>query len=296
MPYSTKIIKLLDKVEPTLREVLIALLEEMERQRLENVTKNEFNELKEIVKELAEAQKRSEERLTRLENVVAELAEAQKRSEERLTRLENVVAELAEAQKRTEERLNELAEAQKRSEERLTRLENVVAELAEAQKRTEERLNELAEAQKRTERELEKLVGEHRKTREMVGNLQHTVGYVLEDRAFVGLPPLLKEDFGIEIVEALRRDYIEVYPGKYIEVNIIGKGKRDGRDVWIVGDCKTQLKKRDVDEFLKILKQIEESISGDKLPIIVTYQTSPLVRNYIKERGLKLYFSYQFPL
>jgi flagellar biosynthesis GTPase FlhF len=275
MPYSTKIIKLLDKVEPTLREVLIALLEEMERQRLENVTKNEFNELKAIVKELAEAQKRSEERLTRLENVVAELAEAQKR---------------------TEERLNELAEAQKRSEERLTRLENVVAELAEAQKRTEERLNELAEAQKKTERELEKLVGEHRKTREMVGNLQHTVGYVLEDRAFVGLPPLLKEDFGIEIVEALRRDYIEVYPGKYIEVNIIGKGKRDGRDVWIIGDCKTQLKKRDVDEFLKILKQIEESISGDKLPIIVTYQTSPLVRNYIKERGLKLYFSYQFPL
>ena len=240
MPYSTKIIKLLDKVEPTLREVLIALLEEMERQRLENVTKNEFNELKAIVKELAEAQKRSEERLTRLENVVAELAEAQKR--------------------------------------------------------TEERLNELAEAQKKTERELEKLVGEHRKTREMVGNLQHTVGYVLEDRAFVGLPPLLKEDFGIEIVEALRRDYIEVYPGKYIEVNIIGKGKRDGRDVWIIGDCKTQLKKRDVDEFLKILKQIEESISGDKLPIIVTYQTSPLVRNYIKERGLKLYFSYQFPL
>ena len=226
MPYSTKIIKLLDKVEPTLREVLIALLEEMERQRLENVTKNEFNELKAIVKELAEAQKRSEERLTRLENVVAELAEAQKK----------------------------------------------------------------------TERELEKLVGEHRKTREMVGNLQHTVGYVLEDRAFVGLPPLLKEDFGIEIVEALRRDYIEVYPGKYIEVNIIGKGKRDGRDVWIIGDCKTQLKKRDVDEFLKILKQIEESISGDKLPIIVTYQTSPLVRNYIKERGLKLYFSYQFPL
>ncbi len=233
MPYSTKIIKLLDKVEPTLREVLIALLEEIERQRLENVTKNEFNELKEIVKELAEAQKRTEERLN---------------------------------------------------------------ELAEAQKRTEERVNELAEAQKRTERELEKLVGEHRKTREIVGGLQHTVGYVLEDRAFVGLPPLLKKDFGIEIVEALRRDYIQISPGKYIEVNIIGKGRRDGREVWIIGDCKTQLKKRDVDEFLKTLKQIEESLYGDKLPIIVTYQASPLVKNYIKERGLKLYFSYQFPL
>ncbi|MHA1470213.1 MAG: chordopoxvirus fusion protein, partial [Candidatus Asgardarchaeia archaeon] len=45
--------------------------------------------------ELAEAQKRSEERLTRLEKTVAELAEAQKRSEERLTRLEMVVEQLA---------------------------------------------------------------------------------------------------------------------------------------------------------------------------------------------------------
>ncbi|MCS6907577.1 MAG: hypothetical protein RML93_06810, partial [Anaerolineales bacterium] len=49
--------------------------------------------------ELAEAQKRAEERLTRLETTVAELAEAQKRAEERLARLETTVAELAEAQK-----------------------------------------------------------------------------------------------------------------------------------------------------------------------------------------------------
>jgi len=71
---------------------------------------------------------------------VHELAEAQKRTGERLDRLEAVVHELAEAQKRTEERVEELAEAQKRTEER-------VEELAEAQKRTEERVEELAQAQ-----------------------------------------------------------------------------------------------------------------------------------------------------
>jgi hypothetical protein len=46
-----------------------------------------------------------------LETVVGELAEAQKRAEERLTRLETIVAELAEAQKRTEERLGNLEAA-----------------------------------------------------------------------------------------------------------------------------------------------------------------------------------------
>jgi len=57
-----------------------------------------------------------------LQAAVRELAEAQKRTEERLDRLEAVVAELAEAQKRTEQRVEELAEAQKRTEETLNKL------------------------------------------------------------------------------------------------------------------------------------------------------------------------------
>jgi DNA repair exonuclease SbcCD ATPase subunit len=225
--------------------------------------------------ELAEAQKRTEERLN-------ELAEAQKRTEERLN-------ELAEAQKRTEERLNELAEAQKRTEERLN-------ELAEAQKRTEERLNELAEAQKRTEEELRELIGEHRKTREQLGNLSHTVGYVLEDRAYRGLPELLKRDFGIELIEPLRRDYIEIGRDQYEEVNIIGRARKDGKEIWIIGECKSQLKKVDIDEFLKSIKRIEDFLKGEKLLIAVTYQTSPKVRRYVEEKGIKLYFSYEMPL
>jgi len=90
MPYSTTIIRLLDKVEPPIKEVLLGILEEIERQRKqweESVTKTEFNELKEIVAELAKK-----------------------------------VDELAEAQKRTEQRVNELAEAQKRTEEEICRL------------------------------------------------------------------------------------------------------------------------------------------------------------------------------
>jgi hypothetical protein len=66
----------------------------------ELVKADDFNELKDIVKELAEAQKGSEKRLTRLEAAVEELAEAQKRTEE-------AVKELAEAQKRTEKSISD---------------------------------------------------------------------------------------------------------------------------------------------------------------------------------------------
>ena len=111
MPVSVSLIRKISEVEPPLREVLLSILEEIEKQRSQmgdQVTKTEFNELKEIVRDLS--------------NHVKELAEAQKRSEERLSRLEQVVAELAEAQKRTEERLNELAEAQKRTEHEIAKL------------------------------------------------------------------------------------------------------------------------------------------------------------------------------
>ena len=165
------------------------------------VNREDFRELKQIVAELAAAQKRTvlsleelaaaqerteqrleglaaaqertEERLTRLENVVAELAAAQKRTEERLE-------ELAAAQERTEQRLEELAAAQKRTEERLTRLENVVAELAAAQKRTEQRLEELAAAQKRTEQRLEELAAAQKRTEERLVRLEDVMAELVE--------------------------------------------------------------------------------------------------------------------
>lgn len=80
MPVSVALIRKLEEIEPRLREVLFAILEEIERQREETVTKKEFNELKEIVKELAQAQKRTEQR-------VEELAQAQKRTEQELQKL-----------------------------------------------------------------------------------------------------------------------------------------------------------------------------------------------------------------
>ncbi len=247
MSVSVAFIRELENIDPKFRNVLLKMLEEIERQREDSVTKKEFNELKEIVRDLGKTVK-------------------------------------------------ELAEAQKKTEQRLDRLEKTVHELAEAQKKTEQKLNELAEAQKKTEEELKKLISDNRKTREQLGGLAHTVGYVLEDRSYRGLPPLLKRDFGVEITEPLKRDYIEVAPNKYLEVNILGKAKRNGEDVWIVGEAKTQLKKRDIDTFIKRLSSIKEHLKGEIVPVIVTYQTPPPIRKYAQKKNIKIYFSYEFPV
>jgi DNA repair exonuclease SbcCD ATPase subunit len=265
-----------------------------------------LSRLEDIVEKLVEAQAKAEERLSRLEETVEKLAEAQAKMEHRLSRLEETVEKLVEAQAKAEERLSrleetveKLAEAQAKMEHRLSRLEETVEKLVEAQAKAEERLSrleetveKLAEAQKRTEEELRKLIGEHKKTREALGGLTHTVGYILEDRAFVSLPELLRRDMGVEVDE-LKRDFVEVSPARYEEINILGKGRRNGNDVWIIGECKTQLTKKHVDHFLNMLSRLEHIFPGEKIYVVVTYQTSPQVREYLKAKGLKLYFSYQ---
>jgi hypothetical protein len=118
-------------------EVLVGVLDKVAAQvKAAGVAREDFSELKQIVKDLAEAQRRTEQR-------VEELAEAQRRTEQR-------VEELAEAQRRTEQRVEELAEAQRRTEQR-------VEELAEAQRRTEQRVEELAEAQRQSEARLSRV-------------------------------------------------------------------------------------------------------------------------------------------
>ena len=95
-------------MEPQAARKLASVLGLMYQDLQNTVTKSDFNELKAIVRDLAEAQKRTEARLDSLTQRVEELAEAQKRTEAR-------VEELAEAQKRTEVSVKELAEGLKQT-------------------------------------------------------------------------------------------------------------------------------------------------------------------------------------
>jgi len=102
-----------------LKGILNGLLDEIEaerRFRAELVKKEDFSELKAIVKELVEAQKRTETSIERL-------TDAQKKSDERLTRVEAAI--------------ERLTDAQKKSDERLTRVEAAIEKLTEAHTRFE---------------------------------------------------------------------------------------------------------------------------------------------------------------
>ncbi|MFN3481103.1 MAG: hypothetical protein ACK415_12075 [Thermodesulfovibrionales bacterium] len=311
-------IRYLDAIEQLPVEIKLPLMKAFELFReeiAETVKRSDFEELKAIVRELADSQRRSEERLAGLERNVSELIEAQKKGEERLSRLETVVEELAEAQKRTEQRIEELAEAQRETQKEVSRLDRALQELAEAQKRTEQRieelaeaqretqkevsrldkaLQELAEAQKKTEGEIRWLVKSHKELREEVGGLAHTVGYRLEDESYKALPELLKRDFGIEIKGRLKRDFIEIGKDRYTEVNIWGDCIYNGKPCVIVGEAKTQLKRKDIDDFIRKAEELKRYVPKEQVRVLVTYNTSPQVMKYAREKDIKVYFSYEF--
>lgn len=196
--------------------------------------------------------------------------------------------------KSTEENFNkvwksieELAEAQKRTEQR-------VEELAEAQKRTEQRVEELAEAQRKTEHEIRILAGELKDTKTMVGGLSDTVGYTLENSAYKALPELLLRDFGVKVDGRLIRKYIEYPDGRHDEINIFGKAKRNGKELWVIGESKVRMGKKAINDFLKMIGRVEGIIKGEKLLIGVTHTIMPEVEKYAQSKGIKVYWSYEF--
>ncbi len=217
-----------------LAEILGMIYEELKNA----VTKVEFQELRMVVSELAEAQRNAEARLTRLEQTVHELTEAQRNAEARLTRLEQTVHELAEAQKKTEQSLNRLIKRVDHLEER-------------------------------------------------VEGISNSIGYTLENLSYKRLPLLLKKE-GINIKEKLIRRYYEEN-----QINIWGRARRADKEILILGEVKVRPSRKEINRFIKICDRIKKKESKDAFLVFVAHDYHPSVERYLREKGIRYYWSYE---
>jgi len=270
--------EILDKFPGELRDAIIEFHDFLREEYI--IKREEFEELKKIVGKLALS-------IENLTEKVESLAIAQQRTEERLN-------SLAIAQQRTEERLNSLAErveslaiAQQRTEERLN-------SLAIAQQRTEERLNSLAIAQERTEKEIRTLTITVKRIQKELGGLSHSVGFDLENQAYKALPNILKERFGIEIKDRLLRKYIEYPDGREEEINIYGEAQKNGKKIFIIGESKTHLSRKDIEKFKKRIERLKKVIGEEIFPIFVVHTSSPKIVKFSLDSGFPVFFSYEF--
>ncbi len=198
------------------------------------VGREDFDRLSQTVAQLAAAQARTEQRLE-------QLAQAQARTEQRLE-------QLAQAQARTEQRLEQLAQAQARTEQRMDRVEAALTRLAEAQARTEQALQQLAT---------------------QVGALAENIGYGLEDIARLVLPGYLQKRYGIT-VERLERRLFQA-DGQVVEVDLYGEGRRAKRRVVVLGEVKSRIYAREVQQFQRLLQTIAPQLPGEPVPLMFGY-------------------------
>ena len=228
------------------------------------VKTGDFNELKGIVKELAQAQGRTE------------------------TRME----ELAQAQGRTETRMEELAQAQGRTE---TRME----ELAQAQGRTEVRMEELAQAQKETTYQIHALAHKLGETNNTVGGLGQSFAYALENEAYRMMPAVLEEKYAIRVTERLVRTHIA---GE--EINLFGRGRRGGKEILIVGETKLRLDERRqgksgqaavFEQLAAKAEAVQEEYPGVEIVLmLVTHYARPQMLEAARERDIIVVQSFEW--
>ncbi len=180
--------------------------------------------------------------------------------------------------------------------EAIDQLTERIDQLTRRMDRLTERVDQLAEAQKKTDGRLDKVIKEQKAMRKEIGGLAHTFGYFLEDRAYKGLPSILKDRFGIEVTQPLRRIYVKGETNRYYEINIFGVGRRGSEEVYIIGECKAKLSKREVDKFIRNIGKFGDRWKGEKILFLVTYQAPPSVAEYVERRGINLIYSYELPL
>jgi multidrug efflux pump subunit AcrA (membrane-fusion protein) len=162
--------------------------------------------------------------IARLDKALCNLAEAQARTEGKVSELAVGQQQLAEAQARTEARVSELAEAQARTEGK-------VSELAQAQARTEGAVSELAEAQKNMTLALQRLTI---RTDTVVGR---TFELQFRDRLtaylgrFLRRGKLLSND---QLLEAIEPHVTEQEMEDFLRADAVASGFVDGRPTHVV--------------------------------------------------------------
>jgi hypothetical protein len=205
----------------------------------------------------------------------------------RFDRIDATLERITQIQARTDERLDELAD----------RMDQLADAQAQTEKRLEalgERVNALTEAQARTWEEVQGLKGDMRDVRRQLGGLSHTVGYELENRAYVSLPGLLERDHGIVAEEPLYRRYVPDRDGNPMEINIVADAHQAGEPVRIAGEAKAQLSKNDIDQFLRKRAGRLPDDGRRIVTVLLTHMISEHdAEDYARENGIILYYSYQ---
>jgi uncharacterized protein YukE len=235
-------------------------------------------------------------------SAIAELRQMVQENTSAIAELRQTVSGLMEVTQRHSQEIAELRQMVQENTSAIAELRQTVSGLMEVTQRHSQEIaelrqavRELVETTKKHGQVLRRLELDQQDIRKQLGGLAMAFGYRLEDDAYLALPRLLKQDHGIEVQGRLKRDYLVDRQGNHLEVNILGEGVREGETITIVGESKAQLSANEIDRFLRRKVRRLQGVYPNLFPIIVTYMTtSPDVLEHARQRGVAVFFSYEF--
>jgi uncharacterized phage infection (PIP) family protein YhgE len=265
-------------------DALSAQLRQFEQRMTER-----FDTLAEQTQRNTEAIAGLEEQTRRNTEAIAALAEQTQRNTEAIAGLEEQTRRNIEAIARHEAILERHSELIAENSRAIRALQESIEQMRQ---HFTERIDALERSMEAMRRHFTQRIDDLAK---QVGGLATTVGYTLENEAYKALPALLLRDHGLQVIGRLKRGYAIDAEGNAYEVNILGEAQRNGQRLTIIGESKAQLSKQEIDRFVRRKLRPLQRIYGTVFPIIVTHMTtSPDVERYAREKGVAVYYSYDF--
>jgi hypothetical protein len=123
-----------------------------------------------------------------------------------------------------------------------------------------------------------------------VSKLSDTVGFGLEDIARVVVPGWLYRHEGIVVDELVRRFFI--VDGEEVEVNLYGEGLRDSVKVVVLGEVKSRIYGREVEEFASSVEKVKKIVPHPVYKFLFGYLIHPSAEDEAEKRSVKLIASY----
>ncbi|RKY62639.1 MAG: hypothetical protein DRP99_05435 [Candidatus Latescibacterota bacterium] len=209
------------------------------------------------------------------------------RMRENLRDVEETLRRVAKEQERFFRGMQELREFQEENARAIRKNRQAIDALRKLQEENARAIRELREA----------FLDQHRAFRQLcreVGRLSDVVGYGLEDIAKVVVPGYMSRHYGIDMGELRRRVF--VVDGREVEVNLYGRGRKEGRELAVLGECKSRIRAADVRKFTKKMKPVEEKLKGrglDILKFMLGYVLYPSGERQAEKSGVLLIGSYE---
>jgi len=287
-----------ERIWQSIEKTWQAMNERFERQERENeriwqTIEKVWQAIEKLEKTMKEGFERQEKENERIWQAIKEGFERQEKENEKIWQ---AIKEGFERQEKENQRIwQAIEEMRKSNEEQFKRIWQAIEE---DRKSNEEQFKRIWQAIEKTNERLDKLIlafekaeKRNEQTRKQVGVLTDNFGYLLEDRAIRTLPKLLKERYGFEITEPLRRDFIEIN-GKYIEVNIYGKARKNNEEFIIIGEAKTRITNKAIIGFLEKCNNFE----GKQFRIMIGYLITPKIKQVLENNNIIFINSYELEL